>query len=240
MRAGLIIGTGVAVLTGIGVAMLGRKEDEIVLPSGAGVLRGSLSRKKRIETRAVVYHSTSRGLPQRLVRAGHTDPMDPGFIEAAVERYQTIGAEFYANALIAPDGSYEWLAHPDLWVAHAVTPHGKANPPGWWRERWPDVDAPLDLIDLTAREYINPKTVSIDVIPLPDADALRYTAQSLDTAARIGRELAARYGLSLERRHHLAHSDLDPWARGDARGGWDPGWDWADFMQRLNGGKAVV
>lgn len=229
--AGVVVGIGAVVAT---LAAVFGRSTRIALPNGPGVLAYSATRKTRSETRAVVYHSTSRGLPQRLVKAGHVDPMAPDFIEAAVERYQTIGAEHYANALVSPDGSYEWLAHPDLWVAHAATPHGKTNAPGWWRERWPDVDAPLDLIDLTAREYINPKTVSIDVIPLPDTDAVRYTPESLETAARLGRELARHYGLSLERRHHLAHSDLDPWNRGNARGGWDPGWDWADFMNRIN------
>lgn len=236
MRAPIVIGGVVALMVGIGVATGRRKgAPALVVPQDAGALPYAATRTKRSATRAVVYHTTSRTFTGRIVAQGH-DPMSPGFLEAAVERYRYTGAEDFANALVAPDGSYEWLAHPDLSVRHAVTPDGTDGPPpSWWRDRWPELDNPAELLALGRGRYINRETVAIDVIPLPDAGAVQFSEASLDTAARLGRELAARYDLTLERRHHLAHSDLDPWGRGTSAGGWDPGWDWTDFMARVNG-----
>lgn len=237
MKRLLLFGGGLAL--GAGLLIGGRRSTGAVdADVGAGALPQAAKLRVRRSTRKIVYHSTSRSFTRRVMQqSGLDDARDPRFLEAAVERYRRTGAEHFANLLVVPDGASTWLAHPDRATSHTVTPanlRARAAEPGWWRQRWPGVRNAIDLIDLKPGEYINNITVSIDVVPLPDEGRLIYTAESLDAAAQAGRDLARRYGLSLDRRDHLAHADLDPWARGtEAGGGWDPGWDWVDFMRRI-------
>ena len=240
----VLIGSGLAIGAGLAAMNAQSAAPRFAEPEGAGELPKAGERRIRRQTRKIVYHSTSRSFTKRVMSNYGVDPLDPGFLDSAIERYLFTSADAFANAIVVPSGAHAWLGHPDRAVWHSATPEdryaSRSEPPAWWHRRWPGVQHPADLIGWRRGEYINNMTVSIDVVPMPDSGPIRYTPASLNAAAALGRWLAAEYGLSLSRADHLAHSDLDPWNRGNAAGGWDPGWDWRDFMQRLSGRRAVA
>lgn len=185
--------------------------------------------------KAIVYHTTGRGLAK--VAAQAAAPGTAEYDQAALAWYRRSGHAYYGAILVGPSGLAYRLA-PDgvkAWHSASLTAEqaaGKATAPKWWRERWAPLPGPHALIGRS----INALALGVDALPLPDGT---FSEAQLDALAAVGRQLAKAHVLTLERIHHLGHEDVDPWRRGVTAGGverpWDPGWDWQDFMTRLQG-----
>ncbi len=183
--------------------------------------------------KALVYHTTGRGLAKVAAKGGA--PGTAAYDEAAIAWYRRSRHAYYGAVLVGPSGLAYRLA-PDgvkAWHAASLTPEqaaGRVKVPAWWAERWAPLPGPHALIGRS----INALAIGVDALPLPDGT---FSPAQLDTLAAVGRQLAAAHGLTLERIHHLGHEDVDPWRRGVTSTGverpWDPGWDWSDFMARL-------
>lgn len=209
--------------------------------------------RRRPETRAVLIHTTGRVFARRVAQdAGTDDPLRLG--AAAVERYARLRLPYYAHVLVDPVGDARQLADPGAECHHAAPLDGRyrgdwrpwayvdgrwrlhGRDPAvvwdWWDARWPGYATPLAL---PPGGRPNATTVAIDVLPLPEGDDW-YTPEQLATVADIAREVCEEAGLPFNRRHVLAHEDLDPCRRGVVlRDGvicgipWDPGtrFDWS-------------
>lgn len=182
---------------------------------------------------AIVSHTTGRGLARVAAEGGL--PGTVAYDEAALAWYRRSGHPYYGHVLVGPSGLAYRLARDTAWCQHSASlteaqGAGHQEPPAWWRARWPGVAGPHALVG----RHINARTIGVDALPLPDGT---YSEAQMMALAQVGRQLAEAHGLTLERRHHLGHEDVDPWRRGITSTGverpWDPGWDWADYMARL-------
>lgn len=197
--------------------------------------------KQRPSTARVVYHTTGRSLP-RAVRAssGLESGLEVGtraFDDAVVAWYHSSGMPYFGCYLVGTSGTIYELAPPGTWCQHAAsltTVEMASEPPTWWRERWPHLRHPTDL--LNGSPHINVASLGIDLVPDPDLQLPDiHRPATIAAAIALGRSLAATYGLSLEAHHHLGHEDADPWSRSNARGPWDPGWRREAFLKELKG-----
>ncbi len=187
------------------------------------------------DIKAAVYHTTGRGLAKVAARGGN--PGTVAYDEAALAWYRRSGHPYFGAYMVGPSGLAYRLAPDNVkaWHAASLTAEqaaGRVWAPLWWRERWAPLPGPHALVGRS----INAVTIGVDALPLPDGT---FSVAQIDTLAALGRMLAKAHGFSLERIHHLGHEDVDPWRRGVTSAGverpWDPGWDWADFMARLQG-----
>lgn len=108
---------------------------------------------------------------------------------------------------------------------------GQLEVPAWWTQYWhmqSDSDhsfrTPLDLL-FPGDNSPNNRAIAIEFI--------QYAGRYLLTAAQYGaghmliRDIALRHGITLPAggpsMELLGHEDCNPWERGTAEGGWDPG-----------------
>lgn len=194
--------------------------------------------KPRKATRRIVYHTTGRNLPRRVLQRTGLQVGTRAFDDAVVAWYVRSGLPYYGVYLVGTSGTVYELANPDLQSMHAASlTDGEVagDPPAWWRARWPGVRHPTDL--LNGSPHINPTSLGIDMVPDPNVANLAdiHRPATLEATAALGRRLAAIYGLDLAPRRHLGHEDADPWSRSTPKGGWDPGWDRNHFLKLLEG-----
>jgi len=109
-------------------------------------------------------------------------------------------------------------------------------PPRWWLEEWADfgLEHPLGLVG--GRDP-NINSISIEVVQW--GGQYCPTRTQYLACSRLIADCCERHELLCDPLHVIGHEDVNPWARGDAGGGWDPGarrgkprWDW-DFMLGL-------
>jgi len=96
--------------------------------------------------------------------------------------------------------------------------------PPWWTEYWssvdPNITSPIDLVDSSCFSG-NDRAVAIEFIQWGNQYLL--TIQQYIWGSVLVDDIARRHGIEKTPRNILGHEDLDPWGRGDVRGGWDPG-----------------
>lgn len=222
------------------------------------ILPSSLKLRARIDpARALVIHTTGRGLTGKATQLAGHDATRAEVDEAAIGHYENGTLPYFGGWFVGWGGVYQ-LAADDRQCQHSgslglhyntaawmdvakplspkgvsgLSPHGR---PGrtvydWWLARWaPGLTTPLGLP--TGR---TPNAASIGIDLLPQLDGT-YSADQVTALRWLVRKLCEQHGIPLDRRHVLGHEDVDPCARGTVlRKGkvlgvpWDPGaLDWS-------------
>lgn len=189
-----------------------------------------------------IQHTTAFRHPQRaqtivslvVHTTGDTD------LAAVLHYYKHSSRGVAPHYLIALDGTVHVLVPEDEIAYHAGygnqkvlyqqgwevwsrrSPTDSLPWPGyiWWRERWPSLNSPLDL---PAGAAPNGSTVGVELLSskrrLPEV----VTEAQYVAVAELAQDVAARYNFPMDAQHVIGHEDLNPIARCDKRGGWDPG-----------------
>lgn len=217
----------------IGVAVMESRPPELgVVPAH---LAAGRKLRQRPSTARIVYHTTGRNLPKAVRDRTNLEPGSRAFDDAVVRWYQSSGMPYFGAYLVGTSGVIFELATPGTWCQHAASLTAEevaSTPPSWWRDRWPQLRHPTDL--LQGSPHINVSSLGVDLVPHPDGQLPDlHTPATLAAAARLGRHLAAAYGLTLEARHHVGHEDVDPWSRSTNNRPWDPGWRREHFLKDL-------
>lgn len=92
--------------------------------------------------------------------------------------------------------------------------------PAWWQKAWALLQDPRDLLQPKA-DSPNYRAVAVEFI-LFDNQYLLTEAQYA-TGFMLLADICSRNDIPLDPKHVYGHEDVDPWGRGDAAGGWDPG-----------------
>lgn len=96
------------------------------------------------------------------------------------------------------------------------------EPFGWWKERWPKLKNPTKLEPWKTSPNLS--SVGIDLLAHGNGQITDgYTEEQYQSLAYLIRDLCERLSIPVERKYILGHEDVDPIARGSAKGGWDPG-----------------
>lgn len=102
------------------------------------------------------------------------------------------------------------------------------NLPEWWRERWPELRGPGDLLDgrLWRQGTANRLTIGIEVSPPFDHPRGSWTRKAWRSLTWLVQYLAGDVGFPVDPFHVFSHSDANPRTRTTANGRpWDPGYN---------------
>jgi len=97
---------------------------------------------------------------------------------------------------------------------------GELTIPAWWRQAWPQLSSPLDLLPPGA-DSPNYAAVAIEFI-LHD-NCYNLTWAQYASGFMLIADICKRHKIPWGPERVFGHEDVDPWGRGDAVGGWDPG-----------------
>lgn len=170
-------------------------------------------------------HTTGRGVVSRAAR----EERDP--IDVALGIYSSPGAAF-PHYVIGGTGKLALVADELVraWAAGRSADEVSAYRGGWarggspvaalWRAAWPDPESPLDLCPDP-----NGVLLHVELVPTPTAG---YMDAQYETLAALVADVWTRYQLGdLEGARAagrlVGHEDVNPLARSDTGGGWDPG-----------------
>lgn len=197
---------------------------------------------------AVVMHTTGSGIIGKALKA-NADPLD------YAAEYYARPQSYASHYLIGYDGTIVGTVPENLVAYHAGVSKGrrKLYAKGldhWrrfvakgrdlvdtgkvlsryddWRDRWPELASPLELIDGPSSNGV---TIGVDLLaPLPGE---KHPTTQIMWARALVIDLVDRYKLGtvtgsttdeleIPKRAILRHADVDPLTRSSKRGGWDP------------------
>lgn len=111
--------------------------------------------------------------------------------------------------------------------------------PKWWRERWPELKGPADLLDgrLWRGGSANELCVGVEVTPPFDHPRGPWTPAAWTSLAWLLQYLAGEHGFPFDPYHVFTHSDAHPRQRTtDSGRPWDPGtnqWSGRDAVLQM-------
>ncbi len=187
----------------------------------APALRGS--RRRTIATPyGVCAHTTGGGIVQKALDLG-ADP----FLH--ILKYYSKPGNNFPHAVVARDGRLGIVADERVQAWGAKVEHREEYQRGWadgaspvahlWRAAWPGVANPLSLV---------PSYPNNDLLHVELEAGERYTDAQYAALAAWVADVWRRYELpdlatARAAGRLLGHEDVDPIARSDRGGGWDPG-----------------
>lgn len=92
-----------------------------------------------------------------------------------------------------------------------------------WRARWREYNNPLELFPGRSP---NSAYIGVELIPLLQTDSNNgswFTQDQYQMLGYLCDDLTVRYGINLEGSRLVGHEDVEPLARWNRAGGWDPG-----------------
>lgn len=96
------------------------------------------------------------------------------------------------------------------------------RPPDWWLDKWQKPPYGFTRVTDMIREATpNQDAASIEFIQYGGQPCL--TMAQYDAGHNLINDICRRNGFVMNERNVLGHEDVDPWGRGNAGGGWDPG-----------------
>lgn len=223
-------------------------------PVASRFVAGLGFRTKVLKTRpmlplAVVVHTTGGGILSRFAREGARKG-DASPFDTAVRVYTTImpqSGHYVVGQLgqcaqVVPEmtiaqhvGSAKsrayWLPR-ERWMTPELT---------WWRDRWPELDSPIDLADgqLWADGSCNRNAVGIEVVPPESGARDAWSPECWRTLAALVLDITARHHIPCDREHVLTHSDAHPISRSAKGAPWDVGplaWSWDRMREAIAAG----
>lgn len=204
----------------------------LAVPSKFG-LRALRPRDEDLAT-AVCIHITGKAT-YRNAKKAKQDPL------WRLARYFVTGKSACSHYGIGGDGTIQAFTDEDNRSNHAIYGSGKGrkhalkwDPPRWWIEEWTDIDLnfglleaeytelqtiehPCDLVPTTP----NGSCISIEIIQVENQ--LCPTPEQMIALTFLVGDICRRQKIPTNRLGILGHEDLVPWTRGNAGGGWDPG-----------------
>lgn len=204
-------------------------------PSGSFVIDAINRHESRPPTHIIV-HTTGAGLAAR-VKAPEKAAWRAAHPEAARSTFGA-GVWVYCNAndaaphvLIGQRGERANLVPEELIAWHVGSAGAQkygsalwARPKiyQWWRERWAGLTSPRDF-GVWSTGSCNAVSLGVEVAcPLEDPTGPWSDAAWARLAALV-REWSDRYGIPIDDRHVLTHSDVHPVSRTSKGQPWDPG-----------------
>lgn len=196
---------------------------------------------KHRKPRGLLLHTTGGGVTKKAKRTGRSP------IAIAIEVYVASqnGSNKYLwggpGYVLDHDGTLYQLAPDDALTNHAGGPDRAHYASGawtkrcssavveFWRKAWPGYSNPTALYQSRSP---NTDFIGVEMIPVGDgygvaaAPGCRFTQAQLDAVDALGRDLAERHDWPadwFEGPRLLGHEDVQPIARHDGKGGWDPG-----------------
>lgn len=203
LLAGALMGAGIKTIMAKTITPRVKAWEDFLLPQNR-----ELPKRAR-KPKGIVVHTTGRGLLEQAKKRGNGD-----LKKGALAWYAGTGMSYYGEFIIFHDGTVVRLAPEDkmTWHSADIPASSPENLPAWWRERWPGLTGPVDIL---GTEHINSNSIGIDLLPTADAT---FTAAQLSALAAVVEKLRAKWGPL----RVVGHEDVDPVRRGTPKP-WDPG-----------------
>lgn len=96
--------------------------------------------------------------------------------------------------------------------------------PRWWRERWPELDSPTELVGGSGwlGGQANPNLFAVEVVPRIGDVQGGWTPRAWDTIRHISEDADRKFGIPNDRGFHVGHGDIHPLSRTRRGQVWDP------------------